>query len=182
MNNSETISFTAKDGTSVTLRPAGPDDAFDIITNVEEIIQQGRYIQKEHVRTVEEEQSFIREMRAENNMYTVVEIDKRVYGIARLLRGELKMKRHTALFRTWLATPAQGKGLGKKLMEYTLEWGKKNGLYKICLTVFAKNEVAVNLYEQYGFVKEGVQKDQVFIEGEYDDEIFMAYFIDENRS
>ncbi|TMW74109.1 GNAT family N-acetyltransferase [Alteribacter natronophilus] len=165
----------------VTLRPAVPDDAFDIITNVEEIIQKGRYIQKEKVRTVEEEQAFIKEMKEKNNMYTVVEIDGSVYGLARLLRGDLKMKRHTALFRTWLAVPAQGKGLGKKLMEYTLDWGKRNGLYKICLTVFAKNEVAVKLYERFGFVVEGVQKDQIYIDHEYDDEIFMAYFIESNR-
>ncbi|WP_035186184.1 GNAT family N-acetyltransferase [Alteribacter aurantiacus] len=180
--NSDEITFTAKDGTEVTLRQARKTDAFDIITNVEKIIQKGRYIQKERVRTIEEEQTFIQEMTDKNNMYTVVEIDGHVYGIARLIRGDLNMKRHTALFRTWLTEEAQGKGLGKKIMEYTLDWAKQNGLYKVCLTVFAQNTVAKKLYERYGFVTEGVQKDQVFVDGEYDDEVSMAHFIDENRS
>ncbi|WP_096434757.1 GNAT family N-acetyltransferase [Alteribacter populi] len=175
------MTFTAKDGTEVTLRPAQKDDAFDIITNVEKIIQKGRYIQKERVRTIDEEQTFIQEMIDKNNMYTVVDIDGRVFGIARLIRGDLKMKRHTALFRTWLTDDAQGKGLGKKLMEYTLEWARHNGLYKICLTVFSQNTVAKQLYEKYGFVTEGIQKEQVYVDGEYDDEVFMAYFIEENQ-
>ncbi|WP_096188517.1 GNAT family N-acetyltransferase [Evansella halocellulosilytica] len=170
------MNFTAKDGTEVTLRPAVKDDAFDIITNVEDIIQQGRYIQKERVRSIEEEQSFIQEMIDKENMYTAVDINGYVVGIARLVRGDLKMKRHTALFRTWLSKDAQGKGLGRKIMEYTLEWGRIHQLHKICLTVFAKNEVAKQLYEKYGFVVEGVQKEQIYVDGEYDDEVFMAYF------
>ncbi|RNA69027.1 GNAT family N-acetyltransferase [Alteribacter keqinensis] len=174
------VTFKAKDGSTVTLRPAKKEDAFDIITNVEKIIQKGRYIQKERVRTIEEEQAFIQEMADNNNMYTVVEIDGHVYGIARLIRGELKMKRHTAVFRTWLTEEAQGKGLGKKIMEYTLQWAEQNGLYKVCLTVFAQNTVAKKLYEKYGFITEGVQKYQVLIDGEYDDEVFMACFIEKN--
>ncbi|UCZ55275.1 GNAT family N-acetyltransferase [Bacillus shivajii] len=170
------MNFTAKDGTEVTLRPAVKDDAFDIITNVQDIIQQGRYIQKEKVRTIEEEQSFIQEMIEKDNMYVAVDIGGHVVGIARLIRGDLKMKRHTALFRTWLSKDAQGKGLGKKIMEYTLEWGRIHQLHKICLTVFAENKVAKQLYERYGFVTEGVQREQIYIDGKYDDEIFMAYF------
>ncbi|MDQ0256185.1 RimJ/RimL family protein N-acetyltransferase [Evansella vedderi] len=166
----------AKDGTKVTLRPAEKDDAFDIITNVEDIIQEGKYIQKEKVRTIEEEQSFIQEMIEQDNMYTAVVIDNQVMGIARLVRGELKMKRHTALFRTWLGKEAQGKGLGNSIMDYTLQWGKIHRLHKICLTVFESNKVAKRLYEKFGFVTEGIQKEQVYIDGEFDNEIFMAYF------
>lgn len=170
------MNIDAKDGTKVTLRPAEKDDAFDIITNVEEIIQEGKYIQKEKVRTIEEEQAFIQEMIEKDNMYTAVVIHGHVVGIARLVRGELNMKRHTALFRTWLSKEAQGKGLGNIIMDYTIQWGKLHQLHKICLTVFASNKVAKRLYEKYGFVTEGVQKEQVYIDGEYDDEIFMGYF------
>ncbi|SDY58607.1 Protein N-acetyltransferase, RimJ/RimL family [Evansella caseinilytica] len=170
-----TLEFFAG-GSKVFLRPAVKEDAFDIIENVEEIIQKGRYLQKERVRTIEEEQAFIEEMKQKDNMYTAVEVDGRVVGIARLIRGELKMKRHTAFFRTWLSNSAQGIGLGNKMMDYTIHWGKLHGLHKICLTVFAANKIARQLYEKYGFVVEGVQKQQVYFNGEYDDEIMMAYF------
>ncbi|ADU30023.1 GNAT family N-acetyltransferase [Evansella cellulosilytica] len=167
---------TTKDNSQVILRPAEEKDAFDIIKNVQDIVQEGRYIQKEKVRTVEEEKRFIQQMTAEDHMYTAVEINGEVVGIARLVRGELKMKRHTAIFRTWLSKSAQGKGLGNILMRYTLEWGKKHHLHKICLTVFSSNQIAKKLYDKYGFVVEGIQREQVYIDGEFEDEIFMAYF------
>jgi RimJ/RimL family protein N-acetyltransferase len=61
-------------------------------------------------------------------------------------------------------------------MEYTLKWCQSHNLHKLCLTVFASNEIAKGLYEKAGFVIEGVQKDQVYIDNSFDDEIFMAYF------
>ncbi|UTR09519.1 GNAT family N-acetyltransferase [Evansella sp. LMS18] len=170
------MNITAKDGSNVILRPVREEDASDIITAADDVIRGGRFIQKERARTLEEEQAFIREMAEKDNMYAGVVIDNKVKGIARLVRGELKMKRHTALFRTWLGKEAQGKGLGNAVMEYTLHWGKIHGLHKINLTVFASNKVAVKLYEKHGFITEGVQKEQAFINGEYDDEVFMAYF------
>ncbi|MFA9556034.1 N-acetyltransferase family protein [Evansella sp. AB-rgal1] len=170
------MNVEAKDGSNVVLRPAETNDAFDIIKNVESIIQEGKYIQKEQIRTVEEEQIFIQQMMDQDHMYTAVEIDNEVIGIARLIRGELKMKRHTALFRTWLSKTGQGKGLGNAIMDYTINWGKIHNLHKICLTVFSSNKVAKKLYEKYGFITEGIQKEQVCIDGNFDDEIFMAYF------
>jgi GNAT superfamily N-acetyltransferase len=136
------MSFTAKDGTYVTLRPASKGDADDIITKAEEIVREGRYIQKEKVRSLEDEQAFIEEVIQEGNMYAVIDIEGNIFGIARIIRGELEMKRHTGVFRTWLSEGAQGKGIGKKIMEYTLEWSRRNHLHKIWLTVFSRNEVA----------------------------------------
>jgi RimJ/RimL family protein N-acetyltransferase len=169
-------SFTAKDHSNIVLRPVQKFDAKEIIYSASLIVQQGSYIQKERVRSIEEEYSFIEEMKAKDNMYIVVEVNGGVRGIARVVRGDLEMKRHTGLFRIWLHEEAQGKGIGKKVMEYTLKWCQSHNLHKLCLTVFASNEIAKGLYEKAGFVIEGVQKDQVYIDNSFDDEIFMAYF------
>lgn len=170
-------SFDAKDGTPVTLRPVRVEDANEIIRGVEYIVRAGEYLQKESPNSLREEQVFIEGVRSKGNMYTAIEIEGKVAGIARVLRGELDMKRHTGVFRTWLMKGAQGKGIGKKIMEYTLEWAKQNELHKVWLTVFSGNEGAIYLYKKYGFVEEGVQKDQVIINGQYQDEIFMACFL-----
>ncbi|ARK29446.1 GNAT family N-acetyltransferase [Halalkalibacter krulwichiae] len=168
--------FTAKDSSTVILRPVQKQDASQIIEAVASIIKEGASIQKERPRTLEEEQTFIQEMLRDENMYIVVELNGVVKGIARVIRGELEMKRHTGLFRTWLHEDAQGKGIGRQIMDYTLQWCKRARLHKLCLTVFASNEVAKHLYEKAGFVVEGIQKEQVIINSHYDDEIFMAYF------
>lgn len=168
--------FTAKDGTMVILRPLKPEDAAGITDAAESIVEKGEYIQKEKVRKVAEEKAFIQEMQQKQNMYIGVEINNKVVGIARVIRGELQMKEHVGVFRTWLADAAQGKGVGNKIMQYTLEWGKVAGLHKIWLTVFSANVAASHLYHKYGFIEEGVQRDQIKINNSYQDEIYMAYF------
>ena len=115
-------------------------------------------------------------MMKKDNMYAAVEIDGTVYGIARVIRGELKMKRHTGLFRTWLHSKAQGLGIGREIMSYTLKWCRLHRLHKLCLTVFSENEAALSLYKKSGFIVEGVQKEQVLSDGKYEDEVLMAYF------
>ncbi|WP_216829504.1 GNAT family N-acetyltransferase [Alkalihalobacterium elongatum] len=168
--------FTAKNGTQVTIRPVTIKDSKGIVDAVAEIVAEGTFLQKESARTEEEEQQFIQEMKENDNMYVVVDIDGKVSGLARVIRGSLEMKQHTGLFRTWLTSNAQGKGIGKKLMNYTFNWCKTNHLHKLCLTVFASNEIALELYKKAGFVVEGIQKEQVCLKGKYDDEVFMAYF------
>lgn len=168
--------FTAKNGEQVTLRKVKEEDAQDIIEAVKSIIDSGAYIQKERPRTIQEEIDFISDMKEKNNLYLGVELKGKIVGIARVIRGELEMKKHTGLFRTWLGDSAQGLGIGKELMSATLEWCRTNSLHKLCLTVFASNEVALKLYKKYGFVVEGIQREQAVLNGKFDDEIHMAYF------
>ncbi|WP_110112314.1 GNAT family N-acetyltransferase [Bacillus sp. CGMCC 1.16541] len=176
IENNEVVTFEAKDGRTVTIRPAEAKDAVQITTAVKEIIEAGEFIQKDHPRSLEEEIEFINQVKENGHMYVVAEVEGTVVGIARVLRGEIQMKRHTGLFRTWLISKAQGMGIGKQFMEYTLNWCKKNELRKLCLTVFASNPVAFELYKKMGFEEEGTYKEQAYINGEYVDEIFMSLF------
>lgn len=130
--------ISTKDGGEAVIRPVKMADAPDIIEAVKDVIHTGVYIQKERPRTLEEERAFISDMMEKDNMYAAVEIDGAVYGIARVIRGDLKMKRHTGLFRTWLHSKAQGLGIGREIMSYTLKWCRLHRLHKLCLTVFPK--------------------------------------------
>lgn len=68
-----------------------------------------------------------------------------------------------------------GKGIGSKAMEFILDYGfNKLNMHKIWLEVHARNKNAIKLYEKFGFVIEGVLKDNVLYEDGYDDEIRMA--------
>ncbi|KZE66011.1 GNAT family acetyltransferase [Fictibacillus phosphorivorans] len=181
MPNGDRFSFTAKNGEEIILRPVEEYDAEDITAHIEAIVKAGRYLQKEEPHSVSEEIEFIKEVKQKENMYTAVERKGKVVGIARVLKGELEMKKHTGVFRTWIHPDAQGLGIGKELLNYTLRWGEKNNLHKIWLTVFSGNEKAVKVYEKVGFIIEGRQKDQAIIEDQMEDEIFMAYFFDKSK-
>lgn len=178
INTLNRVDFTGKDGSTITIRPANINDAEQIIQAVIGIIESGTFIQKEEPRTFQQEIEFIKCMSEEDNMYVVVERENEILGIARVIRGKLEMKRHVGLFRTWLIERAQGMGIGKEIMKYTLQWCKDHRLHKLCLTVFASNDVAFKLYSKNGFIEEGRQKDQVILNDQYDDEILMAMFFD----
>lgn len=75
--------------------------------------------------------------------------------------------------------PYRGKGVGKALMKAALEKAKLKGLTRIELTVREKNTSAIALYEELGFVKEGIHKNGVCIDGEYENHIFMALLFDQ---
>ncbi|MDN4073279.1 MULTISPECIES: GNAT family N-acetyltransferase [Fictibacillus] len=172
-----TYTFIAKNGEEITLRPVKLEDAHQIIDAVQEIVEAGEFLQKERPRTLDEEEAFIKDCQEKGNMYTAIEKQGTVIGIARILKGDLTMKKHTGMFRTWINSKGQGLGIGKEVMDYSIRWAKTNGLYKISLTVFSENKIAIRLYEKAGFVVEGIQKGQVKINEELQDEWWMAYFL-----
>lgn len=45
----------------------------------------------------------------------------------------------------------RGTGIGKKLMEMSLEWLDQNGIDDIFIIVAAGNENALNFYNEFGF-------------------------------
>lgn len=49
----------------------------------------------------------------------------------------------------------QGKGIGKKMMEYALQYAKAKGCYKLTLSSNLRREQAHQFYESLGFKKHG---------------------------
>lgn len=68
----------------------------------------------------------------------------------------------------------RGRGLGALLLSATLGAAFDAGFVRVELNVHADNVRAIALYERVGFVREGVVRDAVFIDGEYRDAIAMA--------
>lgn len=69
----------------------------------------------------------------------------------------------------------RGRGLGKELMRYILDYGfSKRKLHRIYLTVHAANVPAIRLYEACGFTREGRLRESVLRNGKYEDEILMS--------
>jgi RimJ/RimL family protein N-acetyltransferase len=68
----------------------------------------------------------------------------------------------------------RGRRLGARLLNATLEAAFDAGFVRIEFDVHADNARAIALYERVGFVKEGILRDAVFVDGEYRDAIAMA--------
>lgn len=68
----------------------------------------------------------------------------------------------------------RGHGIGYRLIDRTLKQALATGFVRVELSVRADNLRAARLYEKLGFLKEGVLRDAVFVDGEYHDAIVMA--------
>lgn len=70
---------------------------------------------------------------------------------------------------------AVGKGFGSEAAGLAVNYGfEVLGLHKIFLRAFADNQAAIRSYEKAGFVQEGYFKDEVRIDGQFRDLVFMA--------
>lgn len=68
-----------------------------------------------------------------------------------------------------------GSGFGTAATRLILQYGfEELHLHKIFLRVFAENTVAIKTYKKVGFVQEGYFRDDVKINGEFKDIIFMS--------
>lgn len=70
----------------------------------------------------------------------------------------------------------RGQGIGRRLLEATIERTWAIGIQKIELSVYSSNEPAIQLYKKQGFVEEGVKKRGRLVDGIYDDVVLMALF------
>lgn len=68
-----------------------------------------------------------------------------------------------------------GKGIGSRSARLIIKYAfEELCLHKVMLKVFAKNEIAIESYKKAGFKTEGYFKDEVKIDGNYHDLIYMA--------
>jgi len=73
-----------------------------------------------------------------------------------------------------------GKGYGQDALFLITNYGfNELKLHKIYLTVISHNIRAIKAYEKFGFLHEGIRKDQIFQNSCYFDEILMGLVVDE---
>lgn len=85
--------------------------------------------------------------------YLVAEKDGKIVGCAGyvLLCGEADID------KVVVEESFRGQGIASDLLRMLLEYGEKNGAEAFTLEVRVSNEVAIHLYEKYGFVTEGIR-------------------------
>lgn len=98
----------------------------------------------------------------------------RVVGFCALERKPGDPYRHGAVLRIAVLRLYRSKGLGGRLLSAALVHAGPLGLRRVELTVNVGNTGARRLYERFGFVAEGVLRDNYRDAGGYADEVLMA--------
>lgn len=74
---------------------------------------------------------------------------------------------------------ARGQGIGTETARLFVKYGLEVlGLHRISLRLLEGNEAAYRSYEKAGFVKEGIFRDMVKLDGKYRNVVFMAVLKD----
>lgn len=180
----EPIRFSLNDGRVATLRACREADAeafcqFLPKTHAETDFL--NYFPGEFNKTVEEERDFLRNKIIQDNAVgVVVEVDGEMVACGGAWSQEQRRFAHHAELGLGVLKAFWRQGIGRKLMDTILEWGRRRGLHKIYLKVHSDNDRAIQLYESLGFVEEGrLKNDIIRHDGGYRDTIIMAKYYDE---
>jgi ribosomal protein S18 acetylase RimI-like enzyme len=106
----------------------------------------------------------------------VATVDGRVAGYVKLGRvNELAASEHVRMV-SGLAVGRgfQRRGVGRELVHAAIAEARAQGARRLTLRVLGPNEGARRLYEQAGFVVEGVQRGEFLLDGRYVDDVLMA--------
>jgi putative acetyltransferase len=84
-------------------------------------------------------------------VYFVATIDNSLVGGCGIYPTENLPNGTCELVKLYLKTEARGTGLGKKLLEISMQWAKDNGYTQVYLESMPELDKAVSIYEKLGF-------------------------------
>jgi ribosomal protein S18 acetylase RimI-like enzyme len=108
--------------------------------------------------------------------HLVAELDGRLVGYVRLgFPTPLVSNAHVRQIQGLaVAHEARGNGVGRALIRAAIEEARRQGALRISLRVLGHNTPARKLYESEGFVVEGIQPGEFYLDGEYVDDVLMG--------
>lgn len=171
------------DGAELVIREATKADAANLIDYVHAISYESDFLTfgpGEFGITLEAEEEFIERCRqADNWIMLIAEIEGCIVGNLVFSGGARPRTKHSGEMGVSVLKKHWGKGIGRELISYLLEWSKETGIVrKINLRVREDNERAIRLYERLGFVNEGVITRDLCVNGRFYSSIQMGLEID----
>jgi ribosomal protein S18 acetylase RimI-like enzyme len=128
---------------------------------------------------VESTRTFVRHvLSGEGVQRLAVTHDDEVAGWCDIVRRSMEGFRHAGRMGMGVLPGYRGAGVGRRLLTETLGAARALGMERVDLEVFASNEAAIALYRKLGFVVEGIKRRARKLDGEYDDDLIMALFLD----
>lgn len=165
----------------IILREAVPADAKGIIDVANAVGREKTYNVSEVFGYSEaDERSLIARLNRSKELILVAERGGKIIGFLTLFvyfGGRSPKVQHVGEIGINIMDGYRDMGLGYKMMNYAIDWARRRGYIKLCLSVFSSNERAIHLYKKCGFREEGRRKAQFKIGDTYVDEVEMGLFL-----
>jgi putative acetyltransferase len=164
----------------ILVRPADPDDASELVILAAAVGREAGdwLLTTETWRPVADERRYLRAVRRHPDAAVLVAVDHdRVVGRLSLARDPHPASAHVADLGLMVAASHRRQGIGRALLEAAVAWARRAGVSKLELHVFPWNEPAIQLYESFGFEREGLRRGHYLRDGVPVDALLMAYHL-----
>jgi putative acetyltransferase len=162
----------------VIVRRAEPTDAQGLtdLGNAVGAEPEGWLVTTNGWRNANDERRYLRAIRRYPHAAVFVAEDgDRIVGRLSIARDQHPASRHVADLGLMVAASHRRRGIGTALLDAAVRWARAGGVRKLELHVFPWNEAAIKLYENYGFIREGLRRGHYRRGDDYVDAIVMAY-------
>lgn len=159
---------------SVLILPTA-ESHFEGLRNVlDEVAREKRYLAFTQAPPPEHAFSFFRNIVTNDLCQFVALQNDIVVGWCDVLPTHGEARAHVGTFGIGVVSHARHIGIGTKLMEAAITKAWEKGIKRIELTVRTDNQDATALYERFGFIHEGLNRNAFFVDGKFYDTFTMA--------
>jgi ribosomal protein S18 acetylase RimI-like enzyme len=158
------------------IRQAREEDMEPLVSVIRDSLTDDRYIVGETLAdVVDHEEVLLRHNELQSRVVFVATVGGRVVGWVHLDHPEREALAHTAMLTVGVHREHRGHGIGERLLERGQRWAEAVGTEKLYNSVPATNEPAIDFLSERGWETEAVREGHYRIDGEYVDEVMMAY-------
>jgi RimJ/RimL family protein N-acetyltransferase len=174
----EVQTFTAGDGSKITLRPAESGDSCEILDTIRSNALERSYIlMEQYGKDAPSERDFIESLDRDKNLLIVAVSDLEIVGCLAALQadgGQRDETAHILHVGLHLREERRGLGIGSKVLSYAVNWAKEKGFRKMEASIFTPNRRSLHLFKKAGFKEEGIRKHRIRIGSDFIDEVLVG--------
>ena len=164
-----------------TIRQATPGDATALVRLAREVgaEPEGWLISTTEWRGAGDERRYLRSLRRSRDAAVfVADTSEGIVGRLSVGRDPHPASAHVADLGLMVAKGHRRRGIGRALLDQAVEWARGAKVSKLELHVFPHNEPAIQLYDAFGFRREGYRQGHYRRDGDVVDAILMAFDVE----
>ncbi|HSV01469.1 MAG TPA: GNAT family N-acetyltransferase [Roseiarcus sp.] len=154
--------------------PIAPEHIESYRRAVDIVARERRYLTLLEAFPLPQTRAFVLSLMEKGDSMFVALAKGEVVGWCDIQRHPFPAHSHRGTLGMGVVPDYRARGIGRRLMDQALNRALSTGLVRVELSVRADNARAIRLYEKFGFVREGVARAAVFVDGEFHDTIAMA--------
>jgi ribosomal protein S18 acetylase RimI-like enzyme len=163
----------------VEIVPLGPEHIENFHRTLDVVARERRYLALLEAPPIDQFRLFVEDVIKQGHPQFAALSDGEVIGWCDVLPRGRPIYAHSGVLGMGLLPSFRGLGIGRRLLQQTVDAARAKGLTRVELTVREDNASAIALYEGIGFVAEGLQRKAFKVDGRYENLIMMALLFED---